>query len=59
MVFLRIVDLTINFPLDVLLYPSKMLYPSNLPLVSMFDALFKDASGAQKKLRLFWIAFFG
>jgi hypothetical protein len=23
----------------------------------MFDALFKDASGAQKKLRLFWIAF--
>ena len=23
----------------------------------MFDALFKDASGVQKKLRLFWIAF--
>jgi OPT family small oligopeptide transporter len=42
----------------VLLYPSKMLYPGNLPLVSMFDALFKDASGAQKKLRLFWMAFF-
>ncbi|KAF4613761.1 hypothetical protein D9613_007594 [Agrocybe pediades] len=41
----------------VLLYPSKMLYPGVLPLVSMFDALFKDASGAQKKLRLFWIAF--
>ncbi|KDR78980.1 hypothetical protein GALMADRAFT_224231 [Galerina marginata CBS 339.88] len=42
---------------NVLLYPSKMLYPGILPLVSMFDALFKDASGAQKKLRLFWIAF--
>jgi len=34
-----------------------MLYPMILPLVSMFDALFKDASGVQKKLRLFWIAF--
>jgi OPT family small oligopeptide transporter len=42
----------------VLLYPSKMLYPGVLPLVSMFDALFKDAAGAQRKLKLFWIAFF-
>ncbi|KAJ7707539.1 OPT oligopeptide transporter protein-domain-containing protein [Mycena rosella] len=41
----------------VLLYPSKMLYPGVLPLVSMFDALYRDAVGAQKKLRLFWIAF--
>lgn len=43
---------------SVLLYPSKMLYPGVLPLVSMFDALYKDAAGASKKLRLFWIAFF-
>ncbi|KAH9481332.1 Oligopeptide transporter 5 [Psilocybe cubensis] len=42
---------------NVLLYPSKMLYPGVLPLVSMFDALFKDVAGSQKKLRLFWIAF--
>jgi hypothetical protein len=42
----------------VLLYPSKMLYPSILPLVSMFDALYKDAEGAAKKVRFFWIAFF-
>ncbi|KAJ7455304.1 OPT oligopeptide transporter protein-domain-containing protein [Mycena galericulata] len=42
---------------SVLLYPSKMLYPGVLPLVSMFDALYKDAEGARKKLRLFWIAF--
>ncbi|KAJ6623963.1 OPT oligopeptide transporter protein-domain-containing protein [Mycena sp. CBHHK59/15] len=42
---------------SVLLYPSKMLYPGVLPLVSMFDALYKDAAGARKKLRLFWIAF--
>ncbi|KAJ7691568.1 OPT oligopeptide transporter protein-domain-containing protein [Mycena rosella] len=41
----------------VLLYPSKMLYPGVLPLVSMFDALYRDAVGARKKLRLFWIAF--
>jgi len=41
----------------VLLYPSKMLYPGVLPLVSMFDALFKDSTGAKKKVRLFWIAF--
>jgi hypothetical protein len=43
--------------LAVLLYPSKMLYPGVLPLVSMFDALFKDAAAAQRKLKLFWIAF--
>lgn len=40
----------------ILLYPSKMLYPGVLPLVSMFDALFKDGSNATKKLRLFYIA---
>ncbi|KAA1475197.1 OPT superfamily oligopeptide transporter [Dentipellis sp. KUC8613] len=45
---------------SVLLYPSKMLYPSNLPLVSMLDALFKDGAAEtnKKKLRLFYIAFF-
>ena len=43
----------------ILLYPSKMLYPGILPLVSMFDTLFKDVAAAQRKLKLFWIAFFG
>ncbi|KAJ7928881.1 OPT oligopeptide transporter protein-domain-containing protein [Mycena leptocephala] len=28
-----------------------------LPLVAMFDSLYKDAAGSSKKLRLFWIAF--
>ena len=42
----------------ILLYPSKMLYPGILPLVSMFDTLFKDAAAAQRRLKLFWIAFF-
>jgi hypothetical protein len=36
-----------------------MLYPRVLPLVSMLEVLFKDASAAKKKFRLFWIAFFG
>ena len=40
----------------VLLYPSKMLYPGVLPLVSMFDAFFHDGANATKKLRLFYIA---
>jgi hypothetical protein len=44
--------------LAVLLYPSKMLYPGTLPLVSMLDTLFKDIAAAQRKLKLFWIAFF-
>ena len=42
----------------VLLYPSKMLYPGILPLVTMLDALFKDAAASQRKLKVFWIAFF-
>ena len=35
-----------------------MLYPGILPLVTMFDALFKDAAASQRKLKVFWIAFF-
>jgi hypothetical protein len=42
----------------MLLYPSKMLYPGVLPLISMFDAFFNSGSAARKKLRLFYIAFF-
>ncbi|KAI6019141.1 OPT oligopeptide transporter protein-domain-containing protein [Pisolithus marmoratus] len=42
---------------SVLLYPSKMLYPSILPLVSMFDALFRDGSAAQRKIQVFWTVF--
>ncbi|KAE9405207.1 OPT superfamily oligopeptide transporter [Gymnopus androsaceus JB14] len=42
-----------------LLYPSKMLYPAAVPLVSMFDTLYKDHhTGAnRKKFKLFWIVF--
>ncbi|KAG6821323.1 hypothetical protein H0H93_000184 [Arthromyces matolae] len=42
---------------SVLLYPSKMLYPGVLPLVSMLDVLFKEPEKVEKKLRLFKIVF--
>ncbi|KAH9057304.1 OPT oligopeptide transporter protein-domain-containing protein [Lactarius vividus] len=47
----------------VLLYPSKMLYPGVLPLVSMFDAFYQEGStrrseGNKKRLKLFYVAFF-
>ncbi|KAJ3739221.1 OPT oligopeptide transporter protein-domain-containing protein [Lentinula detonsa] len=43
-----------------LLYPSKMLYPAAVPLVSMFDTLYKDhhTGTNKKKFKLFWIVFF-
>ncbi|KAG2091234.1 OPT oligopeptide transporter protein-domain-containing protein [Suillus cothurnatus] len=42
---------------SILLYPSKMLYPSVLPLLSMFDALYEGRMAAQKKLRIFYMVF--
>lgn len=42
----------------ILLYPSKMLYPGVLPLISMFDALYQHGPNARRKLKLFYIAFF-
>ncbi|KAJ8581552.1 OPT superfamily oligopeptide transporter [Rhizopogon salebrosus TDB-379] len=41
----------------ILLYPSKMLYPGVLPLLSMFDALYEGGMAARKKLRVFYIVF--
>ncbi|KZT56011.1 OPT superfamily oligopeptide transporter [Calocera cornea HHB12733] len=42
----------------VLLYPTRMLYPTVLPLISMFETLHGDRHEVRLKLRLFWIAFF-
>ncbi|KAI9452352.1 OPT oligopeptide transporter protein-domain-containing protein [Lactarius psammicola] len=47
----------------ILLYPSKMLYPVVLPLVSMLDALYREggtrkSNDNKKRLKLFYIAFF-
>ncbi|KAG1895556.1 OPT oligopeptide transporter protein-domain-containing protein [Suillus fuscotomentosus] len=41
----------------ILLYPSKMLYPTVLPLLSMFDALYEGGMEARKKLRVFYMVF--
>ncbi|KAG2062938.1 OPT oligopeptide transporter [Suillus decipiens] len=41
----------------ILLYPSKMLYPGVLPLLSMFDALYEGGIAARKKLRVFYFVF--
>ncbi|KAG1827141.1 OPT oligopeptide transporter protein-domain-containing protein [Suillus subaureus] len=41
----------------ILLYPSKMLYPSVLPLLSMFDALYRDGIEARKRLKVFYFVF--
>ncbi|KAI0306821.1 OPT oligopeptide transporter protein-domain-containing protein [Multifurca ochricompacta] len=48
----------------ILLYPSKMLYPGVLPLVSMFDAFYTEGSSRRygsnkKRLMVFYIAFLG
>ncbi|KAG2083003.1 OPT oligopeptide transporter protein-domain-containing protein [Suillus cothurnatus] len=42
---------------SILLYPSKMLYPGVLPLLSMFDALYEGGMAARKKLRIFYMVF--
>lgn len=41
----------------ILLYPSKMLYPGVLPLLSMFDALYRDGFEARRKLKVFYVVF--
>lgn len=48
----------------VLVYPTKMLYPNVLPLVSMLDAFHANTKASQsernkKRLKLFYIAFVG
>ena len=40
-----------------LLYPSKMLYPGVLPLISMFDAFFRDGPTARRRLKVFYFVF--
>ncbi|KAG2060361.1 OPT superfamily oligopeptide transporter [Suillus hirtellus] len=41
----------------ILLYPSKMLYPVVLPLLSMLDAFYRDGIGARRKLKVFYFVF--
>ncbi|KIP01135.1 hypothetical protein PHLGIDRAFT_131357 [Phlebiopsis gigantea 11061_1 CR5-6] len=44
-------------PLTV--YPSEMVYWTNLPTVSIFQTLHFDTKGNHKRVRLFWTAFAG
>jgi hypothetical protein len=40
-----------------LVYPTKMLYPANLPLNSLLETLHGEKREVQKKLRVFYIGF--
>ncbi|KAG1832079.1 OPT oligopeptide transporter protein-domain-containing protein [Suillus variegatus] len=41
----------------ILLYPSKMLYPGVLPLLSMLDAFYYDGIATRRKLKVFYFVF--
>ncbi|KAG1905878.1 OPT oligopeptide transporter protein-domain-containing protein [Suillus fuscotomentosus] len=41
----------------ILLYPSKMLYPGVLPLLSMLDAFYRDGIAARRRLKVFYCVF--
>ncbi|KAF2664769.1 OPT superfamily oligopeptide transporter [Microthyrium microscopicum] len=40
-----------------LIYPSKMLYPTNLPTASLLENLHRDRKNSTSKMRVFYIAF--
>jgi hypothetical protein len=40
-----------------LVYPSDMLYPTNLPTASLLESLHKDRKTVKKKLRIFYYGF--
>jgi hypothetical protein len=40
-----------------LVYPSKMLYPMNLPTASLLENLHRDRKETKKRMRVFYIAF--
>jgi hypothetical protein len=41
----------------VLLWPTKMLYPENLPITTVLETLHKDKAGNKKRMKVFWILF--
>jgi hypothetical protein len=40
-----------------MIYPSKMLYPSNIPTASLLDNLHRDRIVTRKRMRIFYIGF--
>ncbi|KAK5991876.1 Sexual differentiation process isp4-like protein [Cladobotryum mycophilum] len=42
---------------DVLLYPTKMLYPANLPITTVMETLHKPKAETKRRFNIFWIVF--
>lgn len=42
---------------SVLLYPTKMLYPANLPITTVMETLHKPKAETVKRFKVFWIIF--
>ncbi|KAI5251481.1 OPT superfamily oligopeptide transporter [Aureobasidium subglaciale] len=42
---------------EVLVYPTRMLWPSNLPVSTLLESLHKDKIGARQKMKFFYIMF--
>jgi hypothetical protein len=40
-----------------LLWPTKMLYPENLPISTVLETLHRDKAGNRKRMKVFWIIF--
>jgi hypothetical protein len=40
-----------------LLWPTKMLYPENLPVSTVLETLHKDKAGNRKRMKVFWMIF--
>jgi hypothetical protein len=43
---------------EVLVYPTHMLWPMNLPVTSLLESLHRDPNETKARLRLFYIIFF-
>lgn len=41
-----------------LLWPTKMLYPANLPVTTVLETLHKERASNKKRMKVFWIIFF-
>ena len=41
----------------VLLWPTKMLYPENLPITTVLETLHRDKAGNKKRMKVFWMIF--
>jgi hypothetical protein len=43
---------------NTLLWPTKMLYPANLPVTTVLETLHRDKESNKKRMKVFWILFF-